>query len=237
MPFSDWYDAARTALIFHVRRFGVHWVLGFVVAAAVLGGGYALLVAPPSSFPTNSVAVVTQGESASEVARAFGAEHLVAHPWLLKLVLRASGQGARVHAGAYRFTTPQNLLTVAWRLSTGAFGIPPQKITFIEGDTARQMATKVAAAFPEVSESDFLAAAEPYEGYLFPDTYSFAPDASAADIVAALRTNFDAHLAPLQSAIAASGHSLSDSVIMASIVEKEANTPEDMRMVAGILWN
>ncbi len=233
----DWYAAVKTALEFHLRRFGVHWIISLAAIVLIFGGGYALLFAAPASFPQNSIAVVTKGESAAEVARAFGVEHIVAHPLVLRILLRASGQGGNVRTGAYRFITPENALTVAYRLVAGSFGIAPQKITLIEGDTARQMATKIAAVFPEVSESDFLAIAEPYEGYLFPDTYSFAPDASAGDMVAAMRANFNARIAPLMGDITTSGHSLSDIVIMASIVEKEANNPTDMQMVAGILWN
>ena len=41
----------------------------------------------------------------------------------------------------------------------------------------------------------------------------------------------------LLSGIQASGHSLSDIVIMASLVEKEARTDVNRRIVAGVLWN
>ena len=37
--------------------------------------------------------------------------------------------------------------------------------------------------------------------------------------------------------IAASGHSFSDIIIMASLIEREARRSEDRRMVAGVLWN
>ena len=52
-----------------------------------------------------------------------------------------------------------------------------------------------------------------------------------------LRANFDTKIKALSPAIDASGHSLSDIVIMASLVEKEARTSANRRIVAGILWN
>jgi UPF0755 protein len=71
------------------------------------------------------------------------------------------------------------------------------------------------------------------EGYLFPDTYRFRKDASAADIISRLENNFNNKTADL-------GLKLSDekfrrAVIVASMLEKEVRTPQDMRLVAGII--
>jgi UPF0755 protein len=111
------------------------------------------------------------------------------------------------------------------------------RITFIEGVTVREMAVQVTGALPKISAKDFLSAGQPYEGYLFPDTYFFPSSADAASIVAMMRANFDTKIASLSAGITASGHSLSDVVIMASLVEKEARTSVNRRIVAGILWN
>jgi UPF0755 protein len=52
-----------------------------------------------------------------------------------------------------------------------------------------------------------------------------------------MRDNFDAKLAPLVADVRASGRRLSDTVILASLVEKEARTSVNRRIVAGILLN
>ena len=52
-----------------------------------------------------------------------------------------------------------------------------------------------------------------------------------------MRENFDAKISSLSADINTSGHSISDTVIMASIVEKEARTSTNRKIVAGVLWN
>lgn len=180
---------------------------------------------------------MAQGEAAPAIARNLADAGVIAHPRVLRLLWRVSGTGGDIPAGAYRFAGPIWLPTVAWRLARGAHGIPPTRITFAEGTTVLDMAGKIAKAFPEISAPDFISAAQPYEGYLFPDTYTFEPSASAESITETLRDTFDAKMVRLSSDILASGHSLSDIVILASIVEREARTETDRHMIAGIMWN
>lgn len=78
-----------------------------------------------------------------------------------------------------------------------------------------------------------------YEGFLFPDTYVFGPAATPKQIVELLLKNFRNKFEPL---VAKYGrfletHSARNSVIMASLLEREAVSLEDKRMVAGILYN
>jgi UPF0755 protein len=214
----------------------ISWVAPFVFGA-FLFFGCVLVLAPPSTLPSRDIVVIAQGASVSDIAKELYDAHIIAHPTLLRLILRMSGASNRVQAGAYLFNSPENALVVAHRLTTGAYGLPPVRITFIEGVTMREMATQVTDALPTISTKDFLSAGQPYEGYLFPDTYFFSPSADVASIVASMRENFNTKIASLSGDMSVSGHSLSDIVIMASLVEKEARTSVNRRIVAGILWN
>lgn len=234
--FADFAAAAASGLQIHFLRYGRHWIVLLLVVALGWGGIY-FFFAPPANFPSGKIIVIPQGSSGVAVARMLGEGHIVSRPNALRYLLRISGAGGRVHAGAYRFAEPQNLLTIALRLTAGDFGIPPVRITVIEGATVRDVAPKIADNLPEVTAEAFISAGQPYEGYLFPDTYVFQPDATADSIVAAMRANFAMKTKSLAGDIAASGHSIADIVIMASIVEKETRTAEDRRIVAGILWN
>jgi len=63
------------------------------------------------------------------------------------------------------------------------------------------------------------------EGHLFPDTYRFEKEVSLQDIVSKMENNFFDK-----------GTSKSDEIIIiASLLEKEARTKEDMKIVAGII--
>jgi len=72
------------------------------------------------------------------------------------------------------------------------------------------------------------------EGYLFPDTYKFSKDASAEDVIGKMLDNFKRKIEPLKSQISASDMTLHEIITLASIVEKEVASQEDMKIVAGL---
>ena len=221
-------------MVFFKRH--IQWLFSFALALVIVGG-YTFVLAPPADFPSGDIIVIARGALVPDIAKELHDAHIIKHPAVLKFVLRISGASSRVRAGAYLFSAPENVLVVAYRLSTGAHGLPPVRITFPEGVTVRDISARVAEALPRISAQDFLSAGKLYEGYLFPDTYLFSPDATVTSIVDTMRANFDTKAVPLLSGIQASGHSLSDIVIMASLVEKEARTDTNRRIVAGVLWN
>ncbi len=209
----------------------------YLFAALVFIGGCAHLLVPPQNFPIGQTIRIAHGASVSEIADGLFTAHVIQHPLVLEFVLRISGTSGRVQEGAYLFDTRENVLTVAYRLVTGSYHLPPSYITFPEGVTVNDIARKVAAAMPLISAESIIATGTPEEGYLFPDTYLFPPDATADLIVERMRTNFNLKIGPLSAAVATSSHSLVDIVTMASLVEKEAQNDTDKHLVAGVLWN
>ncbi len=68
------------------------------------------------------------------------------------------------------------------------------------------------------------------EGFLFPDTYAFRTDVNAEDVLITLLENF---MAKTKDLVPANGLSFYDNLVIASIVEREAN-PEDHSGVASV---
>lgn len=76
------------------------------------------------------------------------------------------------------------------------------------------------------------------EGYLFPDTYEFYVGISGEDAIDKLLTAFDSKLdTSLKTAIKASGRSLDEVMILASIVQGEAADTANMPKVARVILN
>jgi UPF0755 protein len=76
------------------------------------------------------------------------------------------------------------------------------------------------------------------EGYLFPDTYEFYKGVEAEKIVIKMLNNFSRKLTPdIREDIEDEGRTVHEIVTMASLLEKEAKTKEEMRTVAGIFWD
>ena len=78
--------------------------------------------------------------------------------------------------------------------------------------------------------------AKSFEGYLFPDTYFFYSNVTPDQVIETLRNNFNQKIKTALLDIQASGKSLQDVITMASIVEREATSSTDRKMIAGVLW-
>ncbi|EKD78731.1 MAG: Aminodeoxychorismate lyase [uncultured bacterium] len=147
-----------------------------------------------------------------------------------------TGQRTQLRSGTYTFSgslsIPQVLAIVTKRQSLQN----EIAITLLEGWTAQQMGEILSQALP-FSTEDYVTAAEPFEGYLFPDTYRFFVDATAADVIERQRNTFDQKFTPeMRVHLEEQGRTLAQAVILASIVEKEAQTLSDKQVVADIFW-
>ncbi len=212
-------------------------VIILVIAGIAAGLIYTQAIEPPDAFPVQELVVVEEGAALSTIAQSLYAQQVIRSPLAFELSMRALGHARDAKAGDYIFKEPTSVWGVARRISTGAFGLEPVRIRIGEGATTREMAEQLARALPRFDADAFLLAARPQEGYLFPDTYFFLPNAREDAVLETLRQNFDEHIAEVQPLIDASGRSLEELVIMASIIEREARIPADRRMISGVLWN
>jgi len=76
------------------------------------------------------------------------------------------------------------------------------------------------------------------EGFLFPDTYRIYTNASEEDIVIKMLNNFSKKFSSqIREDIKKQNKSVYDIIKMASLVEREVRTLDDMKTVAGIFYN
>ena len=76
------------------------------------------------------------------------------------------------------------------------------------------------------------------EGYLFPDTYFFYKDMDAVQVCQRIYYNFNQKMTKSRYAkMKQLGLSLDELITLASIVQKEASSPDVMRNVASVFWN
>jgi len=75
------------------------------------------------------------------------------------------------------------------------------------------------------------------EGYLFADTYRFRPSSSPKEVIIKLLDNFDQQLnTKMRQDIEQQGRTIYQIITMASLLEKEVKTEQDMKIVADIFW-
>jgi len=203
---------------------------------------YFIFVASPLHFPVGSVVKIEEGSTTREIAKILKENNVIKFPILLELIIRVVRGDKGIMYGDYFFEERKNLFSVAYRMSSGRFGLTPQKITLFEGTSVSEMAELFAKKFKEFDPIEFkrIIKEQKLEGYLFPDTYLFLPNITAQDVVRAMKDNFDAKITEIQDKIDAFKDGevdLHEIITMASIIEEEARTMQTMKMISGILWN
>lgn len=208
-----------------------------VVAGILFAYLYLYIIRPPENFPANELVSVPSGESLTGVSEDLYKQNVVRSPFVLKVLVTIVGRERTVHAGDYLFKEPVGIFTVARALATGAYGLEPERIRIPEGAMVKEMAIIFSQHLKRFDRNSFMTKALPKEGYLFPDTYNFLPNATEDLVIDAMYQNFESKIADLQPLIASSTHSLNEIVIMASILEREAYNTADRKMISGVLWN
>lgn len=214
----------------HERR-----VVGGMLFACALAGVW--LISAPANFPRNSVISIPPGASAQEFAATLKQEHVIRYAILFRIAAHLTTFDHHLDTGGYAFSRPESLPVVLWRTAHAEHGIAAVRVTIPEGMTRYDIADTLERQLPGFDKPGFLSESSTSEGYLFPETYFFMPGDAPESIVEHLTAQFASSTASITPEFAASPHSKQDIVIMASILEREAKTPEDMRIVAGVLWN
>lgn len=192
---------------------------------------YKSLFAPVNPSDTSPKAfVIEQGDSTADIVAELEREGLIKSPFAFRQVLKSSGKADKIVPGDYKLSASMSAQTIVDELTSG----PDERwVTLIEGWRVEQMAERLHAQLG-IDRAEFLKHAK--EGYMFPDTYLFSPEATAADIAARMRANFEKKYTPeLQAKIRAQGLTPEEGVIVASLVEQEARTDKVRTEIAGIM--
>lgn len=213
-------------------------VLPTMVLLGILGSLiWNVTFAPPSDFKVPSLIRVKEGTSITAEVAQLKEQHIVRSALLTKIILRVVGGESGLVAGDYFFPNAQNAIVVAIRLAQGKYLLDPVKVTIPEGATNKEVAIILSDKLQFFDVATFKNLTQNKEGYLFPDTYYFLPTEDPHVVLRMMQSNFNERIEPLQDEIKASGRSLSDIIIMASLLEEEARKTDTRKMISGILWN
>ena len=166
---------------------------------------------PPRLFPAGLKVEIPQQKS---VAQSLKKQNVITSTFLFNALARISGADKKLKSGRYIFERALPMPAVLWRIARGDYGAKVIKVTIPEGSTNLDISKLVGVDLGEAGQ-----------GYLFPDTYYFDQFVTADEIRAKMHANFDAKVST----------STKDIVTLASIVEAEAASTNDRRIVSGIL--
>jgi len=222
-------------------------LLGIAILGASLAVAWASLGTGPPLPPGGASVVVREGDGVAEIARRLETAGVVRSALLLRARSRLTGRDRTIQPGTYRFETATDMGTLLERL---AAGVEPVEVTIPEGLTVREIADLLAARGLGGTESfrclasdpDFLLAAgvpgPQLEGYLFPDTYRFAPQVDASEILETMVRRFhDRFDADRYRRAAARRLSVNQVITLASIIEKETGKASERPLIAAVFAN
>ncbi len=198
--------------------------------------GFSRYISPPELFPTGELVSISSGLSLDALSQELEDQRVVRSAFALRSAIIILGRANTVRAGDYQFDEPKSLFAIANAVTSGQFGLEPVRIRIPEGATTLEIGELLAEELTRIDAARFFEKAQPYEGYLFPDTYFFLPNATEESVILAMRQNFDNKVGTIMGDIVSFGRPLSEVVTLASILEKEASIFRDRRMIAGVLW-
>lgn len=213
------------------------FVIKIIILVFLIVGTTYYYSRPPKTFVPESSFFVKDGANPKIVARELKEQGYINSQFIFVSFLQIFGNDRKISPGEYYFKNPKSSIFLAYDIGRGIHNIKPIKVTIPEGSNYREVASIIYEKIPTIDKNAFLESAKSLEGYLFPETYFFYPHTDASSIISQLNSMFYIKIAKFKNDILKSNRSEKDIIIMASIIEREANGNEDREMISGILWN
>lgn len=167
---------------------------------------------------------ITEGESSTSVANRLQLKGLVNSKWSFYIYLKFKEKS--VKPGDYLLPTNLTIIQISDILHNRQNQII--KITIPEGWRREQIAQRLLEE-AKIPINDFLTATTDLEGKLFPDTFSLTDKPTVDEAVKKMTDDFDSRTAGMSIS--------SDTLILASIVEREAGEDSERADIAGVFAN
>ncbi len=201
--------------------------LSLLAAAAIVIAVVAFVCFVPkdrSDTATREVAIAS-GQGVSEIAGTLRAAGIIRSATAFTFYARATGVQSQLQAGRYLLSPSMSTAQVVSQLAWG--GAEPNDITVVipEGENVWEI-DQILTNAGLITQGEFARAYRADEGYFFPDTYRFAPDATVDEIAQRMKWNFTAKVSPFVDRA---------TVTVASLLEKEGKTEADKAIIAGII--
>lgn len=207
----------------------------------------------PKSFTKDSKLsyVLQKGSGYKEIAGDLKKQGVIKSPLFFEFFVLVSLNYSKLQAGQYELSPSMSIAEIVKKFVLG--DVIKEKITIIEGWDTKDIAEYLESK-KLYSGEDFLNMVKKdwsqdfeflkdkpknlnLEGYIFPDTYYVAENSTAEEFIRISLSNFNKKLSyDLKQEITKQKKSIFEIITMASMLEKEVESPEDKKIVSGILW-
>ena len=238
------------------------FVLGISAILAGVGWMWANDVLALNKAPLTATVQVEEGDTVSDVADKLKEAGLIEYKMVFKMfcaLTHVSGQAgeedAKITPGTYQLDTDMDYRALVSSMGSSSASRMVTTVTIPEGQTEAQifqlLEEKGVSTVEQLEDTaanyDFnfsflkgvlpLGDAKRLEGYLFPDTYEFYMGEDPVSVLNKMILRFDEIFTEqMRADIQASGHTINDAVIIASMIEKEAKKA-DFAKVSAVFHN
>src|SRR3989344_3538541 len=212
----------------------------FAAILIFLAAGFLVLTGAPGQGADLETFTVGLNAKMPTVIQDLKSKGFIKSPWAFGLALGLSGVN-KIESGGYK--TSKDLS--AWQLA-GVLNSPPglKWVVIPEGLRKEEVAGLLAAALGWPNEvrdkrvSDYTALDfDHVEGVYFPDTYLIPMAEQPLDVAKRLQNRFDEKFAPLAPEAVKQNIKWTTLLKVASLIQREAAGPNDMPLIAGVIWN
>lgn len=206
-----------------------------LITAIILVSGFLIYQGTYLPIDSDSEETITflvkKGEGAKEIALNLKDQGLIRYGSFFRAYVLIYDQADKLKAGEYELSFSMNIPEITNKL---VFGDRIKKIiTIIEGWNLKDVEKYLKEQGINLEQG----LTPGLEGYLFPDTYEISPEDGINEIIKIMLDNFEKKITPeLKEKIQSQEKTISQIITMASLIEKEVRTPEDKKIISGILW-
>jgi len=219
-----------------------------IVSGAIIGvlAGVTIFIfqyqffAPQKTAETETI-VVNLTTSEEKLIPILKEQGYLRSEWAFNYVLKKKGWQGKIQPGGYKVSKGMN----AWQLAEVLTSEPYMKWVVIpEGLRKEQIAEMLVETFDwsklqkDNWVNKYTAPKYDYvEGVYFPDTYLIPTDETLSQVADRLRAKFNEKFQPYSDKFLKANIKWTTALKIASIVQREAASKEDMPLIAGIIWN
>ena len=209
------------------------FLLALLLPLLFLSGFFLINLSPPGHDTSTVTFVINRGDGLATIARRLQKNHLIRQQHVFIVYSYLMGLNKSLQMGGFKLSPSLSTRQVIDKLSQG--GNHDFWLKIQEGWRLEEIALNLPDQVSFTS-ADFLSAVSGQEGYIFPDSYLIPSDYGLDQLLGLVKKNFDKKLAQAKQNQTTD---LDDSqtIILASLLEREAKSSQNRRLVAGILLN
>ena len=216
-------------------------IILLVLLAGLMAAYYFLLSAPEPGSKKEEVFTVALKADENIIPDTLKQQGFIRNAQAFRFVLTMKGKFNKIEPGGYTVSKNMNVLQIADKLT----GAPDMKWVVIpEGLRKEQIGEILAKTFnwpdEELEKWNTVYTAMKFddiEGVYFPDTYLIPVKETGLDIANRMINRFNEKFAPYLTQFSDENIIWTTGLKIASLIQRETASKEDMPIIAGILWN